>query len=64
MARADDTADARKAAEAKLAAMMERKFLDMFGEDDDAGKGASARKKKRRSRRGDARWRLRGRRPP
>ena len=31
MARADDTADARKAAEAKLAAMMERKFLDMFG---------------------------------
>jgi hypothetical protein len=47
MARADDEADARKAAEAKLAAMMERKFLDMFGEDDDAGKGASARKKKK-----------------
>jgi hypothetical protein len=47
MARGDDEADARKAAEAKLAAMMERKFLDMFGEDDDAGKGASARKKKK-----------------
>lgn len=44
----DADAAAKKAAEAKLAAMMEAKFLDMFGGDDDGdAAGASVKKKKK-----------------
>ena len=52
----DADATAKKVAEAKLAAMMEAKFLDMFGGDDDGdAAGASVKKKNEKYRRAYAR---------
>lgn len=48
----DAAAAAKKAAEAKLAAMMEAKFLDMFGGDDDGDAGGASGKKKKKAPKG------------
>ena len=48
----DADAAAKKAAEAKLAAMMEAKFLDMFGGDDDGDAGGASVKKKKKAPKG------------